>query len=502
MDLRSQVGQVWLDEVEKYNVNRLTGDFIKVHLRVPAQGRLQELRLTNPTAYADLVNIPTSIRECDGRLNDALPDLGNPTIRRYIGLFTQQVITGAKTRLPSGRTKIQEVTLVMDSAGESSIWGDEAGNSSCTNQVPFSSFSNARYPHGQAFRERANYFYQREIPLKQTYREFASAVTKADAAIKPAVFLQTWAMDGRMRGSFDLYELVKGTGVKVIHHTTFPNLGPGGGYLTQEQHRITTAYTATIAAKSGLEFDTEFSWAHYAPAGSAASFPWTGSIPPDLNTMVPGNAQSFFRQAVAGFKFGATGMAYCNWAMQSINFPPYTSGTTFTHPDWVKMIGHNINSQTASSTHLTVGGGLLTSTNTTALPAASKAVYISTLGRLDCEESGSCLGVGVLWGWFNYFGLTAEVNSRKVDIITDGMVRDGKVNWDSYAYVYVPFQTSNYTESAVLDILKRLPQANKDKFYFQQTSTDPGTGNFNQFLTRTKPFLVHSIVPLITPVGN
>lgn len=489
MEARTRNGQMWIDAVERFNAPR-TSDYFKVKVRVPAFGKMTELAHNKKdNSFEELQNIPLSIQECSGLHNKHLVDMANPKIRKYIGLFAKQVVKGAQSRLTSGKTKIVEATLALDGAGESCLWGNEDTSATCQTQVPFSSFSNARYPAGQSIQTRSRYFRAREGYLKATYKEFADSVRAVDSAIKPAIFLQTWPMDGRIRGTFDLYDLLKGTGIKVLHHDDY--VQDQTEYLSLTHHLEHAAEAATITRVLGMSFDEELSWAHFSRIGVDPKLAWSGANPPDTNNMIPANAKSFYRQVQASFQLGGTGFTYANWAMSSIMYPPAVfdwglPGMIQPNPDWHKIVGDFPN---YSSNHLTEPGGLLTSQLTTELPGASKAIYLSAMGRMECEENQTCGDSHFLWTIFSAFGLESEFNTNKVDVITDGMIRDGIVNLDSYSAIYLPYKTSGVIDSRVY--AKLVNRTNNSNVFWQNSAG--GLAGFSDWKAGVKRIYVSPV---------
>jgi hypothetical protein len=145
------------------------------------------------------------------------------------------------------------------------------------------------------------------------------------------------------------------------------------------------------------------------------------------------NARSFLAQARAGLKFGAAGMTYANWTTGDVRVPPASEA-------WRSIVGP----AEPSDDHLHGPGGLFEPPQTTPLPAARRAIYLSTLGKMRCEEQpvsspSSCRFPDYL-RWFEDFSLTGELHSRQVDVLTDRMVVTGAL--DGYDTIYMPYETS------------------------------------------------------------
>jgi hypothetical protein len=151
------------------------------------------------------------------------------------------------------------------------------------------------------------------------------------------------------------------------------------------------------------------------------------------------NARSFLAQARAGLKFGAAGITYANWTTGDLRLPPATL-------DWRAIIGP----PEPGDEHLHGSGGLFVPPQSTPLPAARKAIYLSTLGKLRCQEAGTCRFPDYLQ-WFEDFGLTAEISSRQVDVLTDRMVTGGSLR--QYDTIYLPYETALLIDEAACHAL-------------------------------------------------
>jgi hypothetical protein len=456
------ISQYWLDAVEQFNVNHNNNtDYFRVRIRVPVNGLVSLARNKKDGSYNDILTDPTlhAIQESSGSRCASLLDLANPKARNYMVLQTKQSLIGASSRLKSGRTIIQEATLALDAGGETCIYGDGP-----TQNSPFSSFSCGRYPgpydpindpKNDILVRKVNYFRNREYYLKMAYKMFADAVKQVNSSVKPSIFYQSWVMDNRIRGSFDLYDLLKGTGVQVLHHDDFVN--DFTNYLSLLRHQKHVAEAATVTRALGITFDEELSWAHFpaAPPSTGAGDPnnplaWAGPIPAMTITMVPKNADSFFDQVHAAFQFGSTGFTYANWACNSILYPPQATSYT-TYANWKNIIGANISTgEAVDANFLTGTGGLLSTPLTTTLQSATFAIYMSSMGKMDCEERSTCFGSNYLDALFTNLQLDGALSTNQVDILTDGIIRDGKVDLEKYSAVYFPYETSKVIDIRVL----------------------------------------------------
>ncbi|HKP94418.1 MAG TPA: hypothetical protein VJ385_01555 [Fibrobacteria bacterium] len=519
----------WLSAVDTFN-NGHTSDPFRLRIRVQAWSTnlYYSLRTKTPynvpsaiSQYADMpfdpcFHILSSTDACfssssldkyyyksltqDAVNGDGLlaftPNLANPVMRNRIRTYVETVIDEVKN-LTGSNTVIEQVSLSLDPGNESSIMGMD-------NKMI--SFSNGKYDPNGSFRSKINFFRNREFFLKETYKIFSDAVHgksnhNTAIPIKSSVFFQAWVMDGRTRGSFDLYALLNGTGIDALHHTTWPD----GGY---NAHLKGVAYSASIASRLGMEFDTEFSWAHFDRSIVLNSAPMVWSA----SKLTDQNAQDFFSQAKAGIEYGAHGFTYAGWTMHEITTPPYVfQSAPFYYqprPDWKRIIGGIGPSFPPGipydDSHLTDPGGLLTIANwTTPGPSTRKAIYISTIGRIECEEEqanpSTVDGVPCNWGiyleWFDELATTYA--SEKVDIITDGMILANPGIFDDYAQVYVPFETSKKIETKVFNLLNQLGSGTKAKFAYQTSGTNNGSGTFAQWMAATSPYLSIPIVPTV-----
>jgi hypothetical protein len=126
---------------------------------------------------------------------------------------------------------------------------------------------------------------------------------------------------------------------------------------------------------------------------------------------------------------------------------------------WRAIIGP----ATPDDQHLIGPGGLFLPPATTELLTARTAIYVSSLGKVYCEEAGTCRFTDYLQ-WFRDLGLTGELQQRQVDVLTDEMVRSGDLS--QYVAIYLP-----YAPSRVLDEGACLALARRRGTVFQQTST-------------------------------
>jgi hypothetical protein len=146
------------------------------------------------------------------------------------------------------------------------------------------------------------------------------------------------------------------------------------------------------------------------------------------------NARSFLAQAQAGLKLGASGITYANWTTGDLRQPPASAA-------WQAVVGP----VEPSDDHLFGPGGLFVPPQSAPLPPARKAIYLSTLGKMRCQEAGTCRFPDYLQ-WFSDFGLADELASRRVDVLTDHVVRTGSLA--QYDTIYLPYETALLNDDA------------------------------------------------------
>lgn len=404
-------------------------------------------------------------RNMDGTLNPHVPNLANPAVRRGIAGWAAASIREARRLAPSSR--IEEVSLSVDACSESSLFGSDTGG--------VVGFTRA-YSRSATLEAKAGFFHEREFYLKRAYREFADSVRAAGKAagipVRAGVFQQPWVMDGRVRGTFDLYSLLKGTGMETLHHTQMP--------LDSSESLMAVAYSASVAVALGMDFDTEFSWPFFGspvPADLAAGW--------DLPIL---NAARFLGQASAGLRYGASGITYCNWSIPHILAPPAA-------PLWRRLIGDGGPAYNAA--HL---AALKEEVAAQPLTEAESAIYISSEGRLECEEKAMHPdGPGypcALWTYFDWFREAgwrgggpreSPLFRRKIAILTDGMILDGRPELARFREVLIPFETSLRTSAAVLAAVESMPPEAKRRIRWQRGPADSGTGTYAEWIKATRP---------------
>ncbi len=384
----------------------------------------------------------------DGTYTTACANFANPAMRRAVGVYTLVVLDKLKQILGSG-TAIDEVSISLDEGSESSIYVDPP---------TVISYSNMSYNRSLSFRQKVRFFHARQGLLKEVYTIFAQAVHSRkntdSSSIKAGIFFQTWPMDGRVRGSHDLYQLLHGTGIDVLHHTMFP-------FNTYADQLKCVAFSSTIASMLGMEFDTEFTWAHWKTGVPVLE--WKKEY---LQTQT---ARNFYSQAQAGFNYSAQGAVYANWTLQELLWPP-------DHEAWRSIIGRPGPAANYNDEHLQP---LL---NVTSFDTSSRhAIYISTLGRVQCEENsagalkqGAPCDYSSYLRWFDDFGLYTQKNEKKcilfnerVDVLTDNMLLSRPRILSGYTKIYFPYETSLVLDSRVHRLLKRLPAGTRQGVKFQ-----------------------------------
>jgi hypothetical protein len=276
------IGTDWVDQVERFNQTCLAPacePFVLKLRLVATPDTLYYLRTSDPVTYHDLPECPpedppephdcargyraytTAWNDPKGvpSRNSEVLDLGLPFLRSAVGQWADQILRRMEDLAPG--TRVETMSLALDIGGESSLFSSKG----------ITSFSNMTV--GYAHPDRARFYRERQGHLRSTYEVFASAVRahrSQGQPVKAGVFYQSWVLDDTIRGAFDLAELLRGTGVNVLHHTVWPRYNDNGvsHELTEQEHRMIVAASATVARKLGLEFDTEFSWAWYYPVGT------------------------------------------------------------------------------------------------------------------------------------------------------------------------------------------------------------------------------------------
>jgi hypothetical protein len=279
-----QIGLTWVNAIDACNATDCSSDPLKLRLRFIAQpGVLNLVRLTDvdttglPEPGEDLINYQALVTRWpdadhphgEKSTTKEVLDLGKESIRRVIGNWVVRVIDRVQILAP--HTPIEEVALALDGGGESSIM-------SSAGVVSFTGVGH--YDFSASFEEKKDFYQKRQEVLKATYRAFAQAAKSK--GVKASIFFQTWVMDGWVRGSFDLFDLLKGLkedGVSRLHHTVWPRnpYHSATTSLSEREHRMIVAYSAAVARKLGIPFDTEFSWAWYYLPGTyfnGGSYPW------------------------------------------------------------------------------------------------------------------------------------------------------------------------------------------------------------------------------------
>ena len=399
-------------------------------------------------------------RQENGKLNNAVANLANPAVREAIAEWTRVAIQEA-SKIIGPTTVIQEVSLSLDAGSESSLFPG--------NEAMIVSFSNAAYAPTDGLPARKKFFDGREALLKATYQGFAEAVhgsrNRNGSPIKAGIFQQAWAMDGRARGTFDLYSLLKGTGIDVLHHTQMP--------MDSARSLMAVAFSAGIAAALGIEFDTEFSWAHF--GGGWQLLYWEPS------RLTEKNARMFFQQACAASRYGSKGFTYANWTMNEFLSPPPGSA-------WERIIGGRDRNRVKKNAAALRQS--LIEARSGAKPARQlpmRALFISSVGRMECEEKaahremgGNACDLQTYFDWFRKFGLwdgkpDGAIWNGRVVILTDGMLQDGKPDLRTMAEIFMPFETSGKVDSATFYAMQNLPEYLRSRFKWQLS---PGSYDF------------------------
>jgi hypothetical protein len=232
-----------------------------------------------------------------GAYSTTLANLANPAIRAAIAAYARLEIATARDLAGPG-TVIEEASLALDAGWETSLFIDDDGG--------VAAFGDTVYAPDSSLEWKIAFYRARERHLRMTISAFATAVhaeqNRDGSGIRAGVFQQAHHLDGRLRGTFDLYSLLAGTGVDVLHHT-HPPVGDAGWNLAW------AAYSASVAAALGIRFDTEFTWPHF---GGPQLLVWKQEYLTDRN------AEAFLSQARAGLGYGAAAIVYANWTMHDL----------------------------------------------------------------------------------------------------------------------------------------------------------------------------------------
>lgn len=510
-------GEYWLEQVDNYNKNKVTnGDYLKVRLRIPVyQGTLDwMLNRSNPTLYADMMNYitrnPTYAEngDSDGFLNISLP-----AIRNYICDYVGIVIDNAKAYLAiANKTKIESVTLTLGSEGESGLYGyhNEGNNRINFTPTPLCSL--------KTFKDSIDNFIPRQNYLKEMYKEFADVVHSK--GLKAGIFIQTLYFDEQVRGAYDLFSLLDNTGIDKLHVTLLvQKIWNCPDTITYNEYLRQISLSRTACQYLNIPFDVEFSWPHYnydCVSGQNENF--------NENNLTRRNANSFYNQAKAGFASGAEGVTYCNWAMSVIRqaHDLLQAKNSFGTPkEWRKILGDytfrwykniydnklysfrigfdstylNCDSlkqpvvpysfyKKVPDTLLTDAGILSTQVNKE-LSTATKAIYLSDFGRLKWViKAGSNLPKSGYLNWFDELSLSSTLQSEKIDIITDGIIKKYPDWYKKYTVIYLPFETSGLVSDKVINLMSSISPSDKNKFKYQTLDSNNGSGTFNDWMTQ------------------
>lgn len=397
-------------------------------------------------------------RNGDGALSPLVPNLANPPIRAAIAGWAKLAIDETEKLLGCDGA-IQEVSLALDAGYESSLFIDDGGGVAAIGSKPYRADSDPE--------NRMAFFRDREGYLKKTYQAFADAVHARrnldGTPIMAGIFQQTHHLDGRSRGTFDLYGLLKGSGIDVLHHTHPP--------MPYDQCLMLAAFSASVAKRLGIAFDTEFSWAHF---GGPGFLEWHQEL------LTPANAACFLQQAQAGIRYGASDLVYCNWAMHDILSPP-------ADPAWKAIIGGKMGAPGGTARPDGFDG------TQPFPPRARYAIYISDWGRMECEEAKvrkryeQACDVHTYMDWFREFGLSGTLLSQgplfteRIDILTDAMLLEAGMDLSGYEAVFLPKQTSGRVDGRVRRRLAGLTAGIKARFRVQTVSHQPANGTFKEW---------------------
>ena len=479
----------WINAVNAVNAGIPNGDYIKLRIRINAQYNF----MGNPYNYTfpqgsrpdqkgELIH---AMRQIDSQQSGHSLDIADQGVRNHIIAWTRKVLNAVNNQL-TDRTMVTEVSLALSGEGESDLWEPSENPSMLrlkTGWFPTTT---------PMFTEKVHFFRTREDMLNLMYKDFGAAVNSFTASrmsgLKAGVFYQNWAFDSRLRGGFDLYRMLQGTGIARLHFTENPQW--------YAHSLMFTAYSASIAARLGIKFDTEFSWAHIHlrnQDGSAGiddniaenispgnmmryDIHWMDVVANTLQNYTPEwspgtswpqlhvgssniRAQRFFYQAQAGLQYGATSVVWANWCMRDVMDAPPS-------PDWYNVIG---GARPTGSPNDSAWLSAMKSVAVLPYGANRKAMYIGTVGRMQCEEEKAIGGTGaapcdaltyIRWfynaGWYyDANSLSSPLLNERIDIITDAMLKDkGLGILNSYGTVFIPYETSRLVDADLYNRLK------------------------------------------------
>lgn len=466
----TSAGNEWLDRLRIYNESAAGRDRpLNLRLRIqPTYGVMEMVRGLYTTGSPDRVPgslahpnpVPRGI-DANGETVENMPDISDKNVLRLLGTYVVDIIEHAEER--SG-TEVRSVALSLDDGRESGLyWKDENGDAMVTS-VP----SIGAYNTCSDFEERVAFFRKRADCLRGVYTTFAHSVHSVRPDIRAEVFYQAWVLDDDFRGTFDLYETLRGTGIDGLSHDvycTWP-FGPDRGEPVRLDTHVKWAATShSIVERLNERFPdlhmdilSEFSWAHYDVRGGE-NIDW------DESDLTLENAVGFDNQARAAAMYGFDGITYCNWTMHEMLEPPHIAGDPSYNLAWEKVIGP----PPAGAGHVAAWRGV------PELAPATRAIYLSTVGMMHGRvEAGDISSPTVYVRWFDEFGL--DVTGEKVDVITDGMIADNGAIFDRYETVFMPFETSRYFARWVKEYFRSLPDGVAERILVQDAAHKPYRG--------------------------
>ncbi|MDB5105410.1 MAG: hypothetical protein JWP91_3099 [Fibrobacteres bacterium] len=472
-------GFKWLEAVEKFNSTRALADKVRVRIRFQATAQTLFVYtidyLPRRTGLAVVTGLPATepgfgAWQRDGKASNLIPDLANPKIREAIGTYARNILTEAKTIAKT--TTIESMTLVFDGGGETSLLPIS------TESIPYG--FRDRLPFNQLWKleDKAKWFQGRTLLINTTLKAFATQVHAQNSrldgtgpAVKAAIFYQTWPGDGYFRGAFDFSSLLDGTGIDLVHHSMHPIQLPY--YSGEAATRTSTREDAAIQtselgsflsvnkrkANITYAFDAEYSWPWYNFTNNEEKIDYVSRKITDQN------ATGFKNQADGSIRYGANGTTFCNWSRYDMekglyrpSDPLFPTGSTATAFDKV-----------LSTTAKTSLGG------TAALGPATRAIFISTMGKMLAEIDGvegktpeavaAYPGSKYYKGWFAAFGISPF--NERIDFITDKMLLKYPSLLSDYTEIFMPFETSKSVDAAIFNVFEAATDANKAKIRFQ-----------------------------------
>ena len=364
----------WIEEIRRHNLES-SGSTLRIRVRIQAmfQHFVEFYQSFNRVAYLSFpsshcvvlpdsdknsllheinsnTHIALSLGEYDRNKQGGYFNLKDPLVKRMMNAFF--CVSLEELQKETGpEIEIDAVTLALDNDGETGlsylkispgkVITRPGTNESLT--VPIFVFqsetdSEEVFPaewwinYIDHIDDILSFLEDRKEVLHGAYVDFATAVRNAaplfsaKRQLTPAVFYQDWVGDALIRGTLFGYDLVRGTGIKLYHHTMYAVPFSMQRATQSFPIGIRNAVNLLSAADSAMNFDTEMSWAHWdrriitnrntrdSALGDAAKFDlWW-----EREFLTIENAENFREQAEAAMQADATGYVLCNWSIQDV----------------------------------------------------------------------------------------------------------------------------------------------------------------------------------------